>query len=1078
MRLNIFLVALAAAMIATSADAADDLRFSPQPAWVVPTPLPPVEPAGQAPIQLLLADQQIRLGRDGSTSFGRSVIRIDSSQGLAAGNITIAWRPDFDTVTIHRVDIVRGDERIDVLASGQTFTVARREANLESATLDGMLTATLQPEGLRVGDIIDFALTVESNDPTLRGHVEQVAAGWNMIPLGRGRVSVEWPSDLALRTRIVGLPDAKPSRRGDVRRLELQADDLQPIQVPKGAPARFAIGRRLEISSAASWSDIGALFAPLYDRAAAIPPSGPLRDEVERIRGASADPLTRALAALALVQDRVRYVALLMGEGNLVPASAEATWSRRFGDCKAKTALLLGMLGELGIAADAVAVSIGAGDGLDAALPMAGLFNHVLVRARIDGRDHWLDGTRTGDKQPSDLAVPNFGWGLELVSKDAALVPMIAPPLEVPSNEMIIHFDSSDGLKFPARAKLEAIYRDESAQALNATVSMVGEAARDEMLRAFWKSQYSFIEPKSVAADYNPDRNELRLTMEGEARLDWSDNSYEIDAYLGYKPDFGRPSGPMQDAPIAVRHPAFSRTAQTIVLPPGFANRSTQAIPDVRETLAGVEYRRTAGFTGDRFEIEVTQRSLVPEVGYDRAKADEARLRELSSDALHLEIPAGYRPGPDELKAALDLSLDDPRDLETRGLMMLDVAAFDAAIADFDRILKAKPDYAWALAHRGISRVWKQDFDAAERDLDAAEAIDPGNSVVMRARGLMAAFGGDSQAAIEHFSEAIEVDAKDSFSLGHRAKAYAALRRYDLALADATAALEFKPNWTELRLIRANAYSNQGDSARAVAEADTLMQGETGNAYDLITAAAIYVRFGKTTEADAAYERALAIAPVAMVYLNRAQNRPKSDYSGRLKDLEAALALEPDNVDVLGQRARLHLDRGEYDEALDLYSRALRTVPRDRPLLVARAVAFHRSGKLDRARQDFAAALAQEPTAVDYNSVCWSKATAGILLESALEDCNNALRLAPDRPAYLDSRGFVFLRLNRLEDALNDYGRALAREQFAASLMGRAITHMRMGRHELAERDRQAAVALNARVQEQFADYGLPYATE
>src|SRR5207245_7674926 len=43
--------------------------------------------------------------------------------------------------------------------------------------------------------------------------------------------------------------------------------------------------------------------------------------------------------------------------GGLVPASAETTWSRRFGDCKAKTALLLAILHEFGIEAEPVARS-------------------------------------------------------------------------------------------------------------------------------------------------------------------------------------------------------------------------------------------------------------------------------------------------------------------------------------------------------------------------------------------------------------------------------------------------------------------------------------------------------------------------------------------------------------------------------------------------------------------------------------------------------------------------------------------------------------------------------------------------
>ena len=40
---------------------------------------------------------------------------------------------------------------------------------------------------------------------------------------------------------------------------------------------------------------------------------------------------------------------------------------------------------------------------------MSSLFNHVLVRARIAGREYWLDGTRIGDSSLANLTVPDFG---------------------------------------------------------------------------------------------------------------------------------------------------------------------------------------------------------------------------------------------------------------------------------------------------------------------------------------------------------------------------------------------------------------------------------------------------------------------------------------------------------------------------------------------------------------------------------------------------------------------------------------------------------------------------------------------
>lgn len=80
--------------------------------------------------------------------------------------------------------------------------------------------------------------------------------------------------------------------------------------------------------------------------------------------------MDRAAAALKLVQQDVRYIYIGLNGGNLSPATAEETWQRRYGDCKAKTVLLLALLRELGIEAEAVLVNnSGADDGLDERLP-------------------------------------------------------------------------------------------------------------------------------------------------------------------------------------------------------------------------------------------------------------------------------------------------------------------------------------------------------------------------------------------------------------------------------------------------------------------------------------------------------------------------------------------------------------------------------------------------------------------------------------------------------------------------------------------------------------------------------------
>src|SRR5579862_1517897 len=168
------LAGFVAALAATSAWAQTSVTIAPPGAWVKPAPIPAAAAGDKsgdssAAARLLLQDIQTRFGPDGDETYVESAIRFQTPQGLQAGTVALPWNPETDTLTVHKVHIVRGDQVIDVLGAGQTFTVLRRETNLEAATLDGVLTAALQPEGLQVGDTLDLAFTVRRHDPALQG---------------------------------------------------------------------------------------------------------------------------------------------------------------------------------------------------------------------------------------------------------------------------------------------------------------------------------------------------------------------------------------------------------------------------------------------------------------------------------------------------------------------------------------------------------------------------------------------------------------------------------------------------------------------------------------------------------------------------------------------------------------------------------------------------------------------------------------------------------------------------------------------------------------------------------------------
>ncbi len=84
------------------------------------------------------------------------------------------------------------------------------------------------------------------------------------------------------------------------------------------------------------------------------------------------------------------------------------------------------------------------------------------------------------------------------------------------------------------------------------------------------------------------------------------------------------------------------------------------------------------------------------------------------------------------------------------------------------------------------------------------------------------------------------------------------------------------------------------------------------------------------------------------------------------------------------------------------------------------------------------------------------------------------MALAPDAAQVADSRAFVLLRLGRLDDAIGQYDKALARApRLPASLYGRALAEERKGDHAAARRDAEAALKLSAAVKDEFDGFGM-----
>ncbi len=1092
-RLSLAFLALAAAMPGHAAPLAPPLApplaagggaaapvFAPPPAWVhgadAAGPAFLVPPPGFASLAAitLLRDQQYSFSPQGDDMYIERIVRVQTPAGLsAAGTITLPWDPATQTLTIHRLRILRGGASIDVLAT-QAFTILRRENNLEDAMLDGWLTAAIQPAGLLVGDSVDLAYTIHRVDPAMGGRSERVI-GWPNLPFAHLRLRATWPAALPMQWRanraIEGLHATTLAGRTE---LALAADDVQPELLPEHAPARYGDGPEIDVSAFAGWRDVADQFRPLYARAAAIGPQSPLQAEIARIRATAKGPEAQAAAALALVQDQVRYLFLGTNDGGLVPAPADLTWSRRFGDCKGKTTLLLALLHGLGIDAAPVLVSADDGDGLNARLPMIGHFDHVLIRAVIHGRAYWLDGTRMGDRRLTDLAVPGYYWGLSLAPGTVALTPITPTPLARPSTATTIRIDATAGIALPAPFHVTETLTGDAALEQRRDFDDMTQSERDYALRDNWSRRYDFVDIKSVTARFNDATGEEILTMDGLAHMDWSGDRYETDDMeLGYRVHFSRPPGVYVTAPFAVAFPVYYSHHETILLPHGGAG-FTLSGEDIDRSAAGMHFHRVTRLDHGVFEGDASTRSVQPEFPAAEAASAQDAINDLRKSAVYIRTPDHYEQTQAETAAERARPLANAAAYVDRGVDSMRHDDYAPAIEDFSKALALDPRHDLALADRGIAYVMQDNIAAAKRDFAAATLINAKNPVLYRGLGALAMKAHQYAEAIADFTTSLHYMPGDAFTLGERAWAYHCAGNDDSAMADYAALLRITPDNFDVYLFRARFFKRKAETARLMAEAAAVTAANPKNAEAYNTAGQIYTMAQQPPLAARAFDRMVELAPTAGNCLIHARHRPVSDRAGRAADVEAALNHDVNSVDAWFMRADMQYQAGAYADALSSVNVAISIKGATPVLLAMRGAAFRRAGQLDKADKDFRTARAKATIPAELNDLCWFEATSGAAPDVALAACDAALAKVPGHATFLDSRGFALLRLNRFADAVADYTAALSQRPDAPmSLYGRAVAFRRLGNLKASEADLQAARRADSGVGQVFATFGV-----
>ena len=282
----------------------------------------------------------------------------------------------------------------------------------------------------------------------------------------------------------------------------------------------------------------------------------------------------------------------------------------------------------------------------------------------------------------------------------------------------------------------------------------------------------------------------------------------------------------------------------------------------------------------------------------------------------------------------------------------------------------------------------------------------------------------------------------------------------------------------------AQAADESADSGNATVDAapDTTSPDEPTDAADFSRRGTAFAARRDFEHAIADLTRACELAPNEADYFYQ---RGRA-YAGNrqlelaMTDFDRAIDLKPDNVDARVARATLRLARGgearreQMPGVLEDLDKANAAADRDNDVHFELAMLYARAAALSAAIGQYDMWLdrhAEDSRAPDARAGrCRARALLGQDLDTALADCNRAVRARADVPFFRDSRGLVYLRMGEYDKSIADYDTVLGvQPRNAWALYGRGVARLRKGLTKNGEADiaasKQSAPAVAAQAE-------------
>lgn len=416
---------------------------------------------------------------------------------------------------------------------------------------------------------------------------------------------------------------------------------------------------------------------------------------------------------------------------------------------------------------------------------------------------------------------------------------------------------------------------------------------------------------------------------------------------------------------------------------------------------------------------------------------------------------------------ALKINKDLPEAYDFRGNAKYELGEYDDALTDFDELIKREPnddehyyDRSWAYCNM-------QKYADAIVDINKALEISK-CSLYYYDKGRFEYWGDRYKEAVNDLTKGIEMTPTENKYI-FRGNSYMELEEYDKALSDFNTAIEIEPESHRAYYRRGVLYKRLELLEKAEKDFKKAIELCPNDDDAMIKLGYLRIELGKK-DGMKYFNKALKVNPCADNYyykvyaradILKRQNDIENMMSGKavndeksvliifneeqakedLKDLNKALALEPDDITCLRLRITRYNYLGQYDKALEDCETLTELDPNNERWYLSRAYSKHNTG--------------------DYTG--------------AIEDIDTYLSMiigtGDDFMYYI--RGTSNYELGEFQTAINDLTKGLAIEETAELYYYRGLTNYKLKNFVQSYKDFKKSMELNPDIESETV-YNIP----